>query len=152
MNSIYSYVTQKRQVVRSNPVLQRIEAVQRTTAATTPVIIGVGRKTPSNHTIQTLENTESVMIHSLHPKIPLFTTLPNINPSLSSILGTVVAKGLVICNGQIMTDSVFARGFIGQFEGVLLTTPTNTDSIGPMVHYTASARYHTGFQRTTCRV
>ena len=41
-----------------------------------------------------------------------------------------------------MTDPVFARGFIGQFEGVLLTTPTNTDSIGPMVHYTASARYH----------
>ena len=67
------------------------------------------------------------------------------------ILGTVVAKGFVTCNGQIMTDSVFARGFIGQFEGVLLTTPTNTDSIGPMVHYTASARYHTGFQRTTCR-
>ena len=40
------------------------------------------------------------------------------------ILGTVVAKGFVTCNGQIMTDSVFARGFIGQFEGVLLTTPT----------------------------
>ena len=137
--------------MRSNPVLQRIEAVQRTTAATTPVIIGVGRKTPSNHTIQTLENTESVMIHSLHPKIPLFTTLPNINPSLLSILGTVVAKGFVTYNGQIMTDLVFVRGFIGQFEGVLLTTPTNTDSIGPMVHYTASARYHTGFQRTTCR-
>ena len=74
--------------MRSNPVLQRIEAVQRTTAATTPVIIGVGRKTPSNHTIQTLENTESVMIHSLHPKNPLFTTLPNINPSLLRIKGT----------------------------------------------------------------
>ena len=42
-----------------------------------------------------------------------------------------MAKGFVTCNGQIMTDSVFARGFIGQFEGVLLTTPTNTDSIGP---------------------
>ena len=67
------------------------------------------------------------------------------------ILGTVVAKGFVTCNGQIMTDPVFARGFIGQFEGVLLTTPTNTDSIGQMVHYTASARYHTGFQRTTYR-
>ena len=64
-----SLFTQKRQVVRSNPVLQRIEAVQRTTAATTPVIIGVGRKTPSNHTIQTIENTESLMIHSLHPNI-----------------------------------------------------------------------------------
>ena len=67
------------------------------------------------------------------------------------ILGTVVAKEFVICNGQIMTDSVFARSFIGQFEGVLLTIPTNTDAIGPMVHYTASARYHTGLQRTTCR-
>ena len=75
-------ITQKRQVVHSNPVLQRIEAVQRTAAATSPVIIGIGRKTPSNHTIQTIENTESVMIHSLHPKNPLFTTLPNINPSL----------------------------------------------------------------------
>ena len=58
--------------------------MQRTTAATTPVIIGVGRKTPSKHTIQTLENTESVIIHSLHPKNPLFTTLSNINPSLLS--------------------------------------------------------------------
>jgi hypothetical protein len=65
-------------------VLQRIEVVQRTTAATTPVIIGVGRKIPSNHTIQALENTESVMIHSLHPKSSLFTTLPNINLSLLS--------------------------------------------------------------------
>ena len=85
-------MTQKRQVVRSNPVLQRIEAVQRTTAATSPVIIGVGWKTPSNHTIQTLENTESVMIHSLHPKIPLFTTLPNINPSLLSYKGLMVIE------------------------------------------------------------
>jgi len=82
--SARSLLTQKRQVARSNPVLQRIETVQRTTASTIPVIIGVGRKTPSNHTIQTLENTESVIIHSLHPKIPLFTTLPNINPSLLS--------------------------------------------------------------------
>ena len=67
------------------------------------------------------------------------------------ISGTVVAKGFVTCNGQIMTDSVFPRGFIGQFEGVLLTISTNADSIGPMVHYTASARYHTGLQCTTCR-
>ena len=67
------------------------------------------------------------------------------------ILGTVVPKGFVAGNGQIMTDSVFPRGFIGQFEGVLLTTPTNTDSIGPMVHDTAPARYHTGLQRSTCR-
>ena len=59
-----------------------------------------------------------------------------------------MAKGFVACNRQIMTDSVFARDFIGQFEGVLLTIPTNTESIGPTVHYTASARYHTGFQRT----
>ena len=50
-----------------------------------------------------------------------------------------------------MTDPVLPRGFIGQFEGVLLTTPVNTDPIGPMVHYTASARYHTEFQRTTYR-
>ena len=91
--------TQKRQVVRSNPVLQRIEAVQRTTAATTPVIIGVGRKTPSNHTIQTLENTESVMIHSLHPKSPLFTTLPNINPSLlSELVQSAPLAGRIECH------------------------------------------------------
>jgi tetrahydromethanopterin S-methyltransferase subunit B len=81
-------------------VLQRIEAVQRTTAATIPVIIGVGRKTPSNHMIQTLENTESVMIHSLHPRSPLFTTLPNINPSLlsnqlDSALDIVILEGIV---------------------------------------------------------
>jgi len=67
------------------------------------------------------------------------------------ILGIVMAKGFVTCNGQIMTDPVFARGFIRQFEGVLLTPPTNTDLTGPMVHYTALARYHTGFQCTTCR-
>ena len=66
------------------------------------------------------------------------------------ILGTVVAKEFVTYNEQIMTDPVFVRGFIGQFEGILLTTPANTESIGTMVHYTASARYHTGFQRTTC--
>ena len=67
------------------------------------------------------------------------------------ILGTIVAKGFVTCNGQIMTDPVLPRGFIGKFEGVLLTIPANTDSIGPMVHCTASARYHTGFQYTTYR-
>ena len=39
------------------------------------------------------KNTRSAMIHSLHPKSPLFTTLPNINPSILSNLGLNLRSG-----------------------------------------------------------